>query len=171
VVELPAGFRVEVLTRQHDREAFESGQAAVDAWLRQNALQNQRKRLSVTRVLLDPGGAVAGYYTTAMGSVDFSELPDEIAKKLPRRALPVAVLAWLGVHERYQGVGLGKRLLAHALLECHRASHAFPFVAVILDCVDESAKQFYGRWDFREVPGRPLRLFVSAAVLEEMAAR
>ncbi|MBL8954728.1 MAG: GNAT family N-acetyltransferase [Myxococcaceae bacterium] len=125
----------------------------------------------MTRVLLDSRATLAGYYTTAMGSADLSELPNDLVKKLPRRALPVAVLAWLGVDRRFQGRGLGQLLLAHALVECHRASRAFPFVAVVLDCVDEAAKRFYERWDFREVPGRPMRLFLSAAALDEMATR
>jgi hypothetical protein len=54
------------------------------------------------------------------------------------------------------------------LTECHHASTAFPFVAVVLDCVDEAAKKFYERWDFREVPGRPMRLFLSADSLDAM---
>jgi hypothetical protein len=43
-------------------------------------------------------------------------------------------------------------------------------VAVILDCLDENAKAFYLRWDFREVPGRPLRLFLSSQSLEALMA-
>jgi GNAT superfamily N-acetyltransferase len=164
----PEGFRLESLCAEHPRNHFESGQSAVDSWLQKNALQNQRKRLSVTRVLLSGDGRVAGYYTTAMGQADFSQLPQELVRKLPRRALPVAVLAWLGIDRQFQGRGLGARLLAHALSECHRAGEAFAFVAVILDCVDESAKQFYLRWDFREVPGRPMRLFLSADALDVM---
>ena len=58
-------------------------------------LQNQDKHLSTTRVLLDETGAIAGYYTLAIGQVDFGDLPADIAKKLPRRMLPVALLAWL----------------------------------------------------------------------------
>lgn len=168
LVRFPEGFRIEVLSRAHARNVFDSGQKAVDNWLQQNALQNQRKRLSVTRVLVDSHSRLAGFYTTAMGQADFSQLPEELVRKLPRRALPVAVLAWLGVSRQFQGRGLGARLLAHALAECHRAGKAFAFVAVILDCVDDAAKQFYRRWDFREVPGRPMRLFLSADTLDAM---
>ena len=168
MVGFPEGFRIEVLRREHPRNAFDSGQSAVNGWLHQYALQNQRKRLSVTRVLLDANRHIAGYYTTAMGQADFSQLPEELAQKLPKRALPVAVLAWLGVDHRFQGMGLGTRLLAHALAECHRAGEAFAFIAVVLDCVDDAAKRFYVRWDFREVPGRPMRLFLSAEALDAM---
>jgi ribosomal protein S18 acetylase RimI-like enzyme len=171
MVRFPEGFRCERLGRGHPRRAFSSGHPAVDEWLAKQALQNQEKHLSVTRVLLDERDAIAGYYTLATGQVDFGDLPPETVKKLPRRALPVAVLAWLGVDKRYHGQGLGTRLLAQALADCRAAGETFAFVAVILDCVDDAAKKFYQRWDFREVPGRPMRLFLPFSMLEELMSR
>ena len=94
-VRFPEGFRLERLRREHPRRQFQSGDHDVDDWLATKALQNQEKRLSVTKVLLDETGAIAGYYTLATGQVDFAELPAEATKRLPRRLLPVAVLAWL----------------------------------------------------------------------------
>lgn len=111
-VEFPASFRLEILDRRHGRGRFDCGDDRVNEWLQKHAWQNQKKRLSVTKVLLDPVGAIAGYYTLATGQVDFAELPDEIVRKLPRRQLPVAVLAWLGVSLSHQGHGLGALLLA-----------------------------------------------------------
>jgi GNAT superfamily N-acetyltransferase len=165
---LPEGHRFEALSRDHPRKAFTSGQEQVDDWLRTNALQNQDKRLSVTKVLLDEAGAIAGYYTLATGQVDFSDLPAEVAKRLPRRALPVAVLAWLGVSAGRQGQGLGRLLLAQALRDCYEAGKTFAFIAVILDCVSDAAKAFYRRYDFEELPGHPYRLFLSARRLEAL---
>jgi hypothetical protein len=57
-------------------------------------------------------------------------------------------------------------LLAQALRDCWQAGKTFPFVAVILDCINESAKGFYQHWDFAELPGHPYRLFLSAKRLE-----
>ena len=161
-VRIPDGFRLEPLRRQHPRKSFRCGQEAVDDWLATKALQHQEKRLSVTKVLLDGDGPIAGYYTLATGQVDFGDLPPDVTKRLPRRLLPVAVLAWLGVGVAYQGRGLGRVLFAQALRDCHEAGKTFAFVAVILDCIDDAAKAFYRRWDFEEVPGHPYRLFLSA---------
>jgi GNAT superfamily N-acetyltransferase len=166
VVRFPEGYRCEPLRKVHPRAKFDSGQPVVDDWLARHALQNQEKHLSVTQVLVAADGSLAGYYTIATGQVDFGGLPPEIAKSLPKRALPVAVLAWLGVDRRFQCEGLGTRLLAQALADCYNASHTFAFVAVILDCIDESAKAFYARWNFRELPGQPMRLFLSARALK-----
>jgi GNAT superfamily N-acetyltransferase len=165
---LPGGSRLERLRRDHPRKTFQSGEAAVDDWLAARALQSQDKHLSVTKVLLDEAGTVAGYYTLATGQVDFGDLPAEITGRLPRRLLPVAVLAWLGVSVGRQGQGLGRLLLAQALRDCYEAGKTFAFVAVILDCINDNAKAFYRHWDFEELPGRPYRLFLSAKRLDTM---
>lgn len=164
----PQGFRLERLRRDHPRRAFHCGQEKVDDWLATKALQHQDKHLSVTKVLLDEAGAIAGYYTLAMGEVDFQDLPPEAAKRLPRRMLPIAVLAWLSVSQERQGQGFGNRLLAQALRDCFEASRTFAFIAVVLDCIDDTAKAFYQRWDFEEMPEHPYRLFLSGKRLEAM---
>jgi len=168
-VPFPPGHRLERLDRSHPRKGFASGQARVDDWLATRALQDQDKPLSVTKVLLDGSGVIAGYYTLASGQVDFRDLPTDLARKLPRRLLPVAVLAWLGVAWDRHGQGLGRCLLAQALRDCHEAGQTFAFVAAILDCIDDEAKAFYQRFDFAELPGHPYRLFVSAAQLAALA--
>jgi GNAT superfamily N-acetyltransferase len=169
MVVFPAGFVLEPLRKSHPRSGFGSGHPAVDRWLKEQALQSQEKKLTATRVLAAPTGELAGFFSLAVSQVDFGELPEAVVKRLPRRALPVAVLAWLGVDRRHQRAKLGARLLAQALVECHLAGKTFPFVAVLLDCVDENAKRFYQRWSFRELPGRPMRLFLSAAELDAMS--
>ena len=74
---------------------------------------------------------MAGYYTLATGQVDFSDLPVDATKRLPRRALPVAILAWLGVSTDYQGQGLRRLLLAQALRDCYEAGNTFAFEAMM----------------------------------------
>ena len=167
-VALPPGWRIEPLNRSHPRRTFVSGQPKVDEWLATRALQQQDKHLSGTKVLLDPDGAIAGFYTLATGQVDFSDLPPELLRTLPRRQLPVAVLAWLGVAQAAQGQGQGRRLLAQALRDCHAAGQIFPFIAVLLDCLDDRARSFYRQWDFQPLPGHSHRLFLPWATLEAM---
>lgn len=169
-VRFPDGLCIEPLGKHHPRKAFASGQPLVDAWLATRALQHQEKHLSATKILLDDQGAIAGFYTLATGQIDFGDLPAHIARKLPRRMVPVAVLAWLGVAAERQGQGLGHLLLAQALRDCHEAGKTFAFVAVILDCIDDATKAFYRRLDFAELPGHPYRLFLTAHQLQAMLA-
>jgi GNAT superfamily N-acetyltransferase len=167
-VRFPAGFRLERLRREHPRKKFASGQEQVDDWLATKALQNQDKHLSVTKVLLDEAGSIAGYYTLATTQIDFGDLPPDLARRLPKRLLPAAVLAWLGVGAERHGRGLGRMLLAQALRDCYDAGQTFAFVAVILDCIDDAAKAFYLHFDFAELIGHPYRLFLSADKLAAM---
>lgn len=167
-VKVPEGFRWERLSRHHPRPRFACGQPEVDEWLRTKAWQHQQKHLSVTKVLLATDDRIAGYYTLATAQVDFSDLPADVTKRLPRRSLPVAVLAWLGVSSDHQGKGVGRLLLAQSLRDCYEAGDTFAFVAVIIDCLNDAAKAFYQRWDFQELPGHPYRLFVSYRQLEAM---
>ena len=80
----------------------------------------------------------------------------------------IRVGVWLGVAVAHQGKGLGKRLLAQALRDCHEAGRTFAFVAVILDCVNDAARAFYKQFDFEQLPGHPYRLFLSAKRLQAM---
>ncbi len=167
-IQLPTGWQLVTLARHHPRKAFASGQPRVDDWLHTKALQQQEKHLSVTKVLLDASGAIGGYYTIAPGQVAFGDLPESLVKKLPRRPLPIAVVAWLEVDQSQRGHGLGTRLLALAFRDCYDAGQTFPFVAVIIDSLDDATKRFFQKFDFQEVPGNPYRLYLSVARLEEM---
>ncbi len=167
-VGFPNDFRLEALNRSHPRRAFDCGQPKATHWLRSKAMQHREKRLSVTKVLIDSRGTIAGFYTLATGQVDFGDLPTNIVRQLPRRALPVAILAWLGVSLAHQGKGLGERLVAQALRDCFDAGQTFAFVAVVIDCVDDRSKAFCQRWSLTELPGNPYRLFLSNRTLVAM---
>lgn len=167
----PDGFSIEQLNARHRRSAFISGVDTVDDWLKKRARQAQDKRLSITRVLVHSPDTIAGFYTLAMGHVSFDELPFETARKLPATLLPIITLAWLGLATLYQGKGLGKRLLAQALLDCHRTGQVMPYVAVLLDCATKDVKSFYQRYDFQELPGHPMTLMLPWKLLDSMMRR
>ncbi len=167
-VQFPENWKIENLAKLHDRKEFKSGNFEVDQWLSQMALQSQSKRLTNTKVLLNEASEIVGYYTLATSQVDFSDLPQGSSKSLPRRPLPVAVLAWLGIAKSYQGQGIEKRLLAKALRDCHGAGQTFAFIAVVLDCLDHTAKEFYQRYDFEELPGYPMKLYLPYQRLDKM---
>ena len=80
----------------------------------------------------------------------------------------MAVLAWLGVSSAHQRQGVGRLLLAQALRDCYEAEKTFAFVAIIFDCLNDTAKAFYQKWDFQELPGHPYRLFVTYRRLKAM---
>ena len=55
---------------------------------------SENRPLFRERCLLDESERIAGCCMLATGQVDFSDLAVDATKRLPRRALPVAILAW-----------------------------------------------------------------------------
>lgn len=60
-------------------------------------------------------------------------------------------------------------MLSTALLNCYETSQTFAFITVIFDCVDEQGKRFYGQFDFEQLPGYPMRLYLPFKSLEALA--
>ena len=56
-----------------------------------------------------------------------------------------------------------------ALKDCFDAAQTFAFIAVILDCVDAPSKEFYQHFDFAQLPGYPMRLYLPFKLLEKLA--
>lgn len=116
-------------------------------------------------VLVLPDETIAGYYTLSSTSVQLSELPAHIVRKLPRYPLvPATLLGRLAVDRRQQGKGYGRFLLADALYRASRSEVAS--FAVIVDAKDENARRFYERESFSPLPDQPMKLFRPMADIE-----
>jgi GNAT superfamily N-acetyltransferase len=151
-------LRVEVLGPTHDRSAFSSGVEPLDRYFRTQAGQDARKNMAAPFVLVLPDGAIGGYYTLSSTSIKLADLPQEIARRLPRYPLvPATLLGRLAVDQSHQGKGYGRFLLADALFRAVRSEIAS--FAVIVDAKDEGARRFYERESFLPFPDHPLQLF------------
>ena len=162
-----ASLRVEVLGQHHDRGSFTSGIEALDRYLRSHAAQDARKNMAAPFVLVLPDGAIGGYYTLSSTGVKLTELPSDVARKLPRYPLvPATLLGRLAVDQNYQGRGYGRFLLADALFRAVRSEIAS--FAVVVDAKDEAARRFYERESFLPFADQPLRLFRSMADIAKL---
>ncbi len=150
--------RVEGLGTHHQRSGFESGVEPLDRYLRTQAGQDARKNMAAPFVLVLPDGTIAGYYTLSSTSVQLSELPEQMVRKLPKYPLvPATLLGRLAVDRRQQGKGYGRFLLADALYRAARSEIAS--FAVIVDAKDAAAHQFYERESFLPLLDQPMKLF------------
>jgi hypothetical protein len=67
------------------REGFSCGTPALDHSLGRQATQDMRRRVSACYIATEiSSGKIAGYYTLAAASVPITDLPEALAKKLPR---------------------------------------------------------------------------------------
>jgi ribosomal protein S18 acetylase RimI-like enzyme len=143
-----APFPVEALGSHHDRKAFSSGVEPLDRYFREQVTQDMRRRATACYVAVDAAsGKVAGYYTLAAGGVPLAEMPDALAKRLPRYpSVPVARLGRLAVDTTYRGRQFGAMLLWDAAMRAARSEMAV--FALVVDAKDDQAEAFYRYHDF-----------------------
>lgn len=105
-----------------------------------------------------PDGAIGGFYTLSSTALRLQELPEDIAKRLPRYPLvPATLLGRLAIDRRYHGQGWGRFLLLDALCRC--ATSTIASFAVVVDAIDDEARAFYLRASFLALPDSRHRLF------------
>lgn len=158
-------FRIRALDRDVDVAAFRCGQPLLDDYIRRYASQDIRR--NVARVFVatpeDAPRHVAGFFSLSAGSVSCTDLPDTLAKKLPRYPIPVALIGRLAVDSAFQGKGLGAILLADACQKVAQASAVLAVAGIIVDAKDQAAVAFYRHYGFLDLPGQARRLLLPAA--------
>ena len=137
-----------MLAAAHARDSFDCGVEALNRYLAQQATQDVRRRASACYVAIQTSsGRVAGYYTLAAGGVPLTDLPEGMAKRLPRYpSVPVARVGRLAVDRAFHGQKLGGALLADAAVRAFRSEVAV--FALVVDAKDEAAEAFYRHHGF-----------------------
>lgn len=153
-------FRIEPLGEHHDRTAFSCGNEELDRYLQKQAGQDMKKRVAVVFVATEDGKAIAGFYTLSAHMLNVGELPEAVAKKLPKYPyVPATLLGRLAVSQNFRGRGLGEFLLMDALKQSLVGTRYVASAAVVVDSKNDDAKGFYERYDFTPLPSQPTRLF------------
>lgn len=160
------GFHIELLG-DHDRAAFCSGVDVLDRYFRERVTQDVRRHVSNCFVLLDAGKQVVGYYTFAAASIPLGEVPESLARRLPRYpSLPAGLIGRLAVDRGYQRQGFGALLVVDAVARALRAELAI--YALVVDAKDDHAAAFYSRLGFHRFASQANRLFIP---ISEIAKR
>ena len=168
---MSARYRIEELNPQHDRASFDCGSEPLDRYLKQQATQDARRRITACFVALAPGSdVVAGYYTLASAGVPLPELPADVTKKLPRYpSVPAVRMGRLAVALKFAGQGLGGALLADAMTRALRSEIAA--FALIVEAKDENAVAFYRHHGFIALQGDPRALLLPLATAKTFHKR
>jgi GNAT superfamily N-acetyltransferase len=164
-------YIVEQLDKQkHDRAAFSCGIPALDAYIKDRATQDAKRNVAVTYVLArQDSNSIIGYYSISTASIETTQLPESITKRLPRyEALPAMLVGRLAVDQQYRGQGFGELLLVDALSRCFKLSLEIGAMAIVVDAKDEGAARFYERYGFRRFEDHPLKLYMPMAEIEQL---
>jgi len=162
-------FAFEPLGQKHDRAAFSCGVEPLNAYLHKQASQDARKRAAAPFVVTPDGKTIAGYYTLSQYAIELEDVPDEVAKKLPKYPLVSAtLLGRLAVSVDFRGQGLGEALLMDVLYRSLKLSEQVASTGVVVDAKDEPARAFYRKYGFIELPKREKQLFLPMGTVEKL---
>ncbi|PYP90483.1 MAG: GNAT family N-acetyltransferase [Candidatus Angelobacter sp. Gp1-AA117] len=162
-------FLIEPLGPNYGRAAFSCGSKELDSYLRTQAGQDLKKRAAVPFVITPDHRTIAGFYTLSQHAVDLGELPEDVAKKLPRYPLVSAtLLGRLAVSLQFRSQGLGEKLLMDALYRALQSSKQIASAVVVVDAKDEQAAAFYRKYGFIEFRRIQRRSFLPMATIVQL---
>ena len=140
-------MKLEKLSKRHDRSLFNCGDDELNDYLRARASQDVKHDVATVFVACDEAGMTAGFYTLSATSIRRGDLSDEMERHLPKYStIPAILLGRLAVDLKYQGIGLGGRLLLSVFEKCCNIEAAWAFL--VTDAKDERARAFYSHFGF-----------------------
>ena len=154
----------ELLSALHDLADFDCGKPALNDWLRNYALSNQK--YGFTRVLVvHENLKVLGFYGLAPSSVQPAMLSRSLRTGRPPDPVPCILLGQLAVDMRHARRGIGSSLLRDALLRCVAAAQAIGGRAVIVRAIDKAAEDYWRANGFVAAKNDPATLFCSVEAI------
>lgn len=157
----------------HHRAGFESGEEALDQYLKTRASQDVRRKANAVFVLVAAAEpqTVLGFFTLCAYGLAPGTVPEAARKHLPRYPLVSAtLLGRLAVARSHQGQGLGGVLLASALRKAQESAEVVGSSMVVVDASNERALAFYEAHGFVRLPDS-LRLMMPMYVVAELTAQ
>lgn len=150
------------LQKNHNRTGFHCGVPSLDNYIQKQARQDIKRHISrvfVATTVSQPN-TIVGYYTLSTLSVELSQLPANLAHKLPRHPVPAALLGRLAVNKAAQRHGVGKMLLVDAITRTLAISDEIAIYAMVVDAIDQQAQAFYQQFGFSPLSSNARRLFL-----------
>lgn len=156
--------------RKHIRSDFCCGKDSLDNYIRKQASQDLKRRVSTVFILIDaPQSKVLAYYTLSTYTIDITVLDPAFAKHLPRyQLLPATLLGYLAVDDRQKGKGFGELMLLDALKKALNASTQVASLVMIAEALDENSVNFYLKYGFRQFKQDPMKLYLPMKSIAEL---
>lgn len=165
-------WREEPIARQHDRDSFDCGDAALNAFLRLHARKSHEQGGAKTflAVAEADGSNVLGFYSVSPASLAYARTPETVRRGLARHKVPAFRLARLAVTLPAQGHGLGGLLLLAAGRRCLLAATEVGGVALLIDAKHERAAAWYRAYGAIPLQDAPLTLLLPFATIRSALA-
>lgn len=153
---------IKALDPTHDRPGFRCGVHALDAYVVKQAKQHIKRRISRVFVATLPETPieVTAYDTLSALSIELSQLPPVLSRKLPRHPVPAALIGRLAVNQSAHGQGIGRMLLIDAIKRTLSVSTEIAIYAVVVDAIDGPAQRFHEQFGFTSLSVDSARLWL-----------
>ncbi len=133
----------------------------MDDWFKRRAGQDERRNVARVFVAVDSDLGVVGFYSLSSFKLEIDDLPEPMARKLPRYdRVPAALIGRLARDSRVRGKGIGELLLADAVRRILGAAQSLAVFAILVDAKDEHAAAFYEGFGFQRFPLNRNKLFL-----------
>lgn len=158
-------YTLTLLEKQHDRKSFDCENEHLNYYIKQYALQNQKRDFARNYVILVENKVVA-YYSLVFGGVVSEEIPQEM--QVGQYQVPIMLIGRMAVDKHYKGKGLGHAMLQDAAIRAVQTANIAGLKALFVHAKDESAKTFYEHHGFISCPSDPLHLFFPLEVIRKV---
>lgn len=145
----------EVLNKNHVCDDFSCGEELLDNYLKRQASQDVRKKLTACFVLPEKeSNIIQGYYTLSNNSIPQELIPEDLRKHFLKsyHSIPATLLGRLVVDKNFKGQRIGELLLVDALKKSYEISKVIGSYAVVTDPINEKAENFYLKYGFQKLP-------------------
>lgn len=161
-------WREAPISKAHDRDSFDCGEAELNEFLRRHARQSHEKGGAKTFIAtpVDDGKRILGFYSLSPASIDYARTPVLAKKGLARYDVPVFRLGRLAVDRAEQGQGLGGQLLLAAGRRCLRAAAEVGGVALLIDAKNERVAGWYESYGALPLLDAPQSLLLPLVTVE-----
>jgi predicted GNAT family N-acyltransferase len=147
-------YAIEPLDAQvHIRDKFLNQHGSLQNYIRSIARQDADRDLARCFVLVEENKVIKGYYTLNNLSIPSAHWDDAFRKKykLTYPAIPCTLIGRLAIDSSAQGKGLGEIMLFDSLKRAYDVSRTIASFAVVVDSIDQTAKDFYKKYEFHEL--------------------
>jgi|ERR1700687_4779405 len=157
------------------RKAFSCGKQNIDNFLFHSAPdQHKKSHCRVYYAIHD--GALAGFYSLAAASRNADLISQQAIEYFERIShAPCIYLGMIGVQEKWQANGIGKKLMIHAMETTVQVAELVGIYALILQAADAEIGRRYKKWGFEYFLGEQERpqpnMFIALETIKKARAK
>jgi GNAT superfamily N-acetyltransferase len=138
----------------HDRAVFNCGKDPLTDYFTGDEVTRQIRSHDTAAFILkaENDDRIAGYYTMSNAAILRSLLPRKMRNELRYATTPALLIGRLARDLAFKGRGVGQALLEKAWLRCIDVSARTGCAVLIVDTIDDEARDYYDRAGFQPLP-------------------